>query len=66
MFLWKPAKNKVGVVLGQNLGQIRSNVVKKSKETGNINRFFHILHGKYLLKQKVAVVQTPSGNLGQI
>ena len=28
------------MVLEQNLGQIRSNVVKKSKETDIINRFF--------------------------
>ena len=32
---------------------------EKSKETGIINRFFHILHGEYLLKEKVVVVQTP-------
>ena len=32
---WKPEeKIKVGVVLGQNLGQIRSNVVKKVKKLG--------------------------------
>ena len=37
---WKPAKKiKLGVVLGQDLGQIMPNVVKKSKETGNIIRF---------------------------
>ena len=33
----------MGVVLGQNLGQIRSNVVKKvplNKETGIINNLF--------------------------
>ena len=42
------------------LGQIRSNVVKKVKKTGIINSFFfHILHGRYLLKQKEVVVQTP-------
>ena len=35
IFNWEPAKKtRVGVVLGQNLGQIRSNVVKKVKETG--------------------------------
>ena len=28
------------VVFGENLGQIRSNDAKKSKETGIINRFF--------------------------
>ena len=30
----------MGVVLGKNSGQIRSNVVKKGKEIGIINRFF--------------------------
>ena len=41
IFQWKPAKKiKLGVVLGQNLGQIKSNVVKKNKETGIINDFF--------------------------
>ena len=31
IFRWKPAKEvKVDVVLGQNLGQIRSNVAKKN------------------------------------
>ena len=33
IFHWKPGKKiKVGVVLVQNLGQIRSNVVKKVKK----------------------------------
>ena len=40
----------MGVVLGQNLGQTRSNVKKKSKEIGIINRFFsyfaHEIHFK--------------------
>ena len=41
IFHWKPAENiKVGVVLAQNLGHIRSNVVKKSKETVIIDRCF--------------------------
>ena len=41
IFHWKPAKKpKIGVVLGQNLGQIRSNFIKKSKDTDIINRFF--------------------------
>ena len=51
-------KIKVGVVLGQNLGQIRPNVVKKSKERGIIDSFSHILHEEYLLKQKIVVLQT--------
>ena len=58
-------KIKVGVVLGQNLGQIRCNVVKKVKALSIC--FFHILHKEYLLKQKVVVVQTDlSGNVKQI
>ena len=36
-----------------------SNVVKKSKETGNIIRFFHILLGNYLLEQEAVVVKPP-------
>ena len=42
----------MGVVLGQNLGEIKFNVVKKSKETGTIG-FSRILHGEYILKQVV-------------
>ena len=38
---WKPAKKiKSGVVLGQRVGQIMSQCCGKSKETGNIIRFF--------------------------
>ena len=48
------------MVLGQNVGQIMTNAVKKSKERGIINSFFcHILHGGYLLKQKEVIAQTP-------
>ena len=43
---WKPAKKiKLGVVLGQNLGQIMSNVVKKVKKQVISLGFFHILLG---------------------
>ena len=55
----------MGVVFGQNLGQIRFNVVKK-KETGIINRFFHILHREYILKQEEWLYKHLSGNLRQI
>ena len=47
------------MVLGQNLGQIKPNVVKKVKKQALSISFFHILHGEYLLKQKVVVVLTP-------
>ena len=40
IFQWKPAKKQSSCSRGKNfLGQIRSNVVKKSKESGIINRF---------------------------
>ena len=49
------------MVLGQNLGQIRPNVVKK--RNGHYQYigigFFHILRGEYFLKQKEVVVQIP-------
>ena len=59
IFHWKPAKKiKLGVTFGQNLGQIRSNVVKKVKKQAFSISFFNVLHGEeYLLKQKVVVVQ---------
>ena len=47
----------MGVLLGQNLGQIRPNIMKKVKKQALSISFFHILHGEYLLKQKVVVVQ---------
>ena len=45
------------MVLGQNLCQIRPNVVKKVKKHALSVSFFHILHGEYLLMQKVGVVK---------
>ena len=46
------------LVLGQNLGQIRSKVFnKKKKQNRHYQQFsFHILHRGYLLKQKEVVV----------
>ena len=52
---------KVGLVLGQDLGQIKPNVVKKVKKEALSISLFHILHGEYLLKQNVVVVQTLEG-----
>ena len=50
----------MGVVLEENLGQIRSNVVKKKvKKLALSIGFSHILHREYILKQEVVVVQTP-------
>ena len=36
-----------------------SNVVKKNKKTGNINRFFSYFTWDYLLKQETAVAKPP-------
>ena len=47
------------MVLGQNLGQIMSNVAKKVKKQAISLGFFHILHGNYLLKQEAVVVKPP-------
>ena len=67
IFHWKSAKKiKVGVALGQNLGQIRSNVVQKVKERVLLIGFFHMLHREYLLKQKAVVVQTAEWKVRQI
>ena len=52
-------KLKMDVVFGQNLGQIRSNVVKKSKETGIINRFFSYFAQGIHFKARRVVIQTP-------
>ena len=56
----KPAKKpKLGVVSGQNLGQIMSNVVKKGKKQVISLRFFSYFSWDYLLKQEVVVVKPP-------
>ena len=47
------------MVLRQNLVQIRSNIEEKVKNQALSLRFFHILLGEYLLKQKVVVVKLP-------
>ena len=52
-------KIKLVVVLGQNLGQFMSNVVKKVKKQARLLGFFHILPEEHLLKQKVLVVKAP-------
>ena len=49
----------MGVVFGQNFGQIRSNVVKNEKKQAISLGFFHNLLGEYLLKQKRVVVKSP-------
>ena len=59
-------KNKVGVVLAQNLGQIRSNVVKKVQKQAISLGFFYILLGEYLSKQNVVVVKPPEWKVMRI
>ena len=49
----------MGEVFGQKLGQVRSNVVKKSKETGIINRFFSYFAQAIHFKARRVVMQTP-------
>ena len=50
------------VVLGKNLGQIRSNVVKNvmKRELSTFFVFFSYFIWGYFLKQKEVVVQTPA------
>ena len=56
MLHWKPAKKiKLGVVLGQNLGQIMPNVVKKVKKQV-ILVFFSYFTWDYLLMQEAVAV----------
>ena len=53
-------KIQLGVVLGQNLGQIMSYCEKKYIKKQAISLgFFHILLREYILKQKVVVVKPP-------
>ena len=55
---WKPVKKiKLGVVLGQNLGQIMSNFVKKVKKQVISLGFFSYFTWDNLLKQEAVVVQ---------
>ena len=54
------------MVLGQNLGHIMPNVVKKVKKQALSLGSFHILVGDYLLKQEAVVVNHLSGNLWQL
>ena len=55
---WKPAKKvKLAVVLGQNLGQIMSNVGKKVNRQSISLGFLHILLKDYLLRQEAVAVK---------
>ena len=51
-------KNQIGCDLGAKFGPNDVQCCeKKSKETGNIIGFFHILVGDFLLKQEAVVVK---------
>ena len=52
-------KSEIGCGLGAKFGTNYVQCCEKSKETGNIIRFFHILLGDYLLKQKAVVLKPP-------
>ena len=52
-------KNQIGFGLGAKFGPNYVQCCKKSKETGNIIIFFHILLEDYLLKQEPIVVKSP-------
>ena len=52
-------KNQIRCGLGAKFGPNYVQYCEKSKETGNIIRFFHILLGDYLLKQEAVVVKPP-------
>ena len=49
----------MGVVLGQNLGKVMSNVVKKAKKQVISLVFFSYFTWDYLLKQEAMVVKPP-------
>ena len=51
-------KSQSACDLGEKFEQIRPHVKRIKKKALSIG-FSHILHGEYLLKQKVVVVQTP-------
>ena len=56
----KPSQKKSKWVLcWAKFGPNYVHCCENSKETGIINRFFHILHREYLLKEKLVAVETP-------
>ena len=61
IFHWKPAKKmKLSVWSWCKIwAKLMSNIVKKSKETGNIIRFLSYFTWDYLLKQEAVVVKSP-------
>ena len=57
---WKPAKKpQIGYGLGAKFGPNYVQCFEKSKETGNIIRFFSYFTWDYLLKQEAVVVKPP-------
>ena len=57
---WKPAKkNQIRCGLRAKFGPNNVQCFEKSKETGNIIRFFSYFTWDYLLKQEAVVVKPP-------
>ena len=47
------------MILGAKSGPNYVQYCEKSKETGNVIRFFHFFLGEYFLKQKLVVLKQP-------
>ena len=58
-FIGNQQKNQIGCGLGAKFGPNYVQCCEKSKETGNIIRFFSYFTWDYLLKQEAVVVKPP-------
>ena len=58
-FIENQQKNQIGCGLGAKFGPNYVQCCEKSKETGNIIRFFSYFTWDYLLKQEAVVVKPP-------
>ena len=58
-FLGNQQKNQIGCGLGAKFAPNYVQCCKRSKETGNIIRFFSYFTWDYLLKQEAVVVKPP-------
>ena len=47
------------MILGAKSGSNYVQYCEKSKETGNVIRFFHFFLGEYFLKQELVVLKPP-------
>ena len=60
-----PNSFQSGCGASAKFGPKQAQCCEKSEEMGIIISFFHILHGEYLLKLKVVVLQTPEWKFKQ-